>query len=724
MSVFSLKGEAYVKSLGGKARLRKKSSISVLPHSRVSPETGIAPSLYPSPSFACPLSAIPQHPLSPSLHSGATVLPARSKSYGLTSPKTACFPSASSCPHMAGNSQDSPPIGFGGGSDAEPGLSGELGLPSRAGPSGSAEVRDPQRILSSPAPVDKVPKRRHARRSNQREATAVSQSAAPLNAVTSLALPSLAERSASDPVPHTDQGFSGQGLTPPIGSSTLPLGQPLPGLQQPAPGLQQQLLLQQLAALLLPQWQGPQPSQPSWHSAAPTPPGFIPQALGLTAPQPGWAGSPSAYPPGFTPQGQAPITVQSPVPPPSLGGAGVRYPTAGPPSRADTSRPSYASSAYESDECVSAAEDSDGESQDQQFWSFSDALSCLAVLSPSSVGEPVQTRATCLSAAELALGSRPTPPSARSSLRESPMVADCVQKALDEIRGINREETSPPPNPASGEVPDFQAAKGVGAFLKAERSPFLRGSKKRPRLAHSAIPTASLRLSQEDTLLLPEKDRPSGSSSKRSASISDNSLSDWEEIARRGMETSSVMDSFLGGLVDALKDPAEDGFQLRRDLDQSSIQCVIQTLAKGLRFTAASFARLHLNAVLARRDSILQASKLASGSSTRSSFRVLPAKDGHLFGPHVQALQDRVAKQKQDNLLLNSSHSGQAVKRPQSGSHAFAGSWSSSGPPPAKVKRGGYKPRGQGHGHRSRQAPFQHRGQPKSGGPAKKTQPQ
>eukprot|EP00745_Piridium_sociabile_P014350 TRINITY_DN2118_c0_g1_i3.p4 TRINITY_DN2118_c0_g1~~TRINITY_DN2118_c0_g1_i3.p4 ORF type:complete len:212 (+),score=8.00 TRINITY_DN2118_c0_g1_i3:102-737(+) len=164
MSVFSLKGEAYVKSLGGKARLRKKSSISVLPHSRVSPETGIAPSLYPSPSFACPLSAIPQHPLSPSFDSGSTVLPARSKSYGLTSPKTACFPSASSCPHMAGNSQDSPPIGFGGGSDAEPGLSGELGLPSRAGPSGSAEVSDPKRILSYPTPVDKTIKEAMAKK--------------------------------------------------------------------------------------------------------------------------------------------------------------------------------------------------------------------------------------------------------------------------------------------------------------------------------------------------------------------------------------------------------------------------------------------------------------------------------------------------------------------------------------------------------------------------------
>ena len=63
-------------------------------------------------------------------------------------------------------------------------------------------------------------------------------------------------------------------------------------------------------------------------------------------------------------------------------------------------------------------------------------------------------------------------------------------------------------------------------------------------------------------------------------------------MARRGLETTSVMDSFLGGLVGALKDPGSDTFQLRQDLDASAILAFIQTLAQGLKASANVLAHL------------------------------------------------------------------------------------------------------------------------------------
>ena len=54
---------------------------------------------------------------------------------------------------------------------------------------------------------------------------------------------------------------------------------------------------------------------------------------------------------------------------------------------------------------------------------------------------------------------------------------------------------------------------------------------------------------------------------------------DWKEIARRGLEATSIKDSSLGELVGALKIPELDSHQLCQGLDTPAILAFIQSRA-------------------------------------------------------------------------------------------------------------------------------------------------
>ena len=124
----------------------------------------------------------------------------------------------------------------------------------------------------------------------------------------------------------------------------------------------------------------------------------------------------------------------------------------------------------------------------------------------------------------------------------------------------------------------------TGKFLKPEKLPFSR----KQVLQRGVIPDSALPLSQEDLLLLPERSR----SAPRTACLSDRCLSDYEETARRGLESISIMDTFLGGLVSSLKDPASDTFTLRASPDPSAIVLFIQSMSEGLKYAAGAFSTL------------------------------------------------------------------------------------------------------------------------------------
>ena len=150
------------------------------------------------------------------------------------------------------------------------------------------------------------------------------------------------------------------------------------------------------------------------------------------------------------------------------------------------------------------------------------------------------------------------------------------------------------------------------------------------------IPSATPRLSQDDTLLIPERSHLP--KSPHLASIPERYLVDSEEMARSSMETTSVMDLFRGSLVGVLRDPDSDSFQLRQDLDAPAILACIQTLVQGLKASADIFARLHLNLFLARRDSTMSAPSVLCTTALRASLRTLPVSQADPFNDHVWAV--------------------------------------------------------------------------------------
>ncbi|KAL8585914.1 hypothetical protein ACOMHN_061075 [Nucella lapillus] len=182
-------------------------------------------------------------------------------------------------------------------------------------------------------------------------------------------------------------------------------------------------------------------------------------------------------------------------------------------------------------------------------FSFSEAVDLLARHTPDAVATAQGDKTSYLSAAELALGSKPLSAPAPSLPKESSMVANSMRRVQLRVRGAESQAVSP------GSVPDFPGAMACGKFLKPEKLPFSR----KACIVHDLIPGTALALSQEDLLLLQEESRLQ----QRQAVLSERCLTEWEETARRGLEAVSVMDSFLGGLVSVLKDPDHTQFKLR-----------------------------------------------------------------------------------------------------------------------------------------------------------------
>ena len=230
-------------------------------------------------------------------------------------------------------------------------------------------------------------------------------------------------------------------------------------------------------------------------------------------------------------------------------------------------------------------------------------------------GEASQSQAPCLTAAELALGAVAQPSTFPLSLHESAMVATAVHRIQEEARAYN-------PEAAPESVPNFPGAFPPGKFVRLGKPVFTKGLP----LSHLAIPSATLRLSQDDMLLIPERFHLS--KVPHPASIPKPLLVNWEEMARRGLETTSVMGSLLGSLVGTLRDPESDSFQLHHNLHAPAILALIQTLAQGLKASADIFARLHFKPILARRDSTMSASSVVLTSGLRTSLRTLPKAGG------------------------------------------------------------------------------------------------
>ena len=307
-------------------------------------------------------------------------------------------------------------------------------------------------------------------------------------------------------------------------------------------------------------------------------------------------------------------------------------------------------------------EDADSGAEDETpahtAFSFVEAMDRLASYTPDAVSMVHEAKAPQPCSVERLFNAHPASATRASFLKESCMVTDNLTRAQVHLRGKEAQEFVP------GSVPDFPGALPPRKFFKPATPAF----QKKPYMVHEIIPEAPLALTQEDLLLV--RDRSRGQT--QHVSLSERCLAEWEENARRGLVATSAMDSFLCGLASALKDPDQESFALRRSPDIPSIVAFIQAMAEGLKASSDAFTRAYLNAVIARRDAVLDASSVASSVSTKASLRAVPIQHGSLFGSHVQAILKHQADINRD-LALHSRPSRPATKRPAPCTHSSWG---------------------------------------------------
>lgn len=266
-----------------------------------------------------------------------------------------------------------------------------------------------------------------------------------------------------------------------------------------------------------------------------------------------------------------------------------------------------------------------------------------------SFAAPNQSQAeTPSSFTESALGFLPAAQSKPLALQESAMVSAAVRKAF---AASSRSDVVP----VSGSLPDFPQALPVGKFLRPKAFELSGNLGLGGLVASSSVPVSTLAVSQEDLLL-------AASPVPRVVSIPERAVIDNEEIARRALVSCTLADSFLGGLVSAIGIPGSQPFELRQDIDARDVYDFALTLSHVLRFMTSSFARLHLNQILARRDALLASSPSVRDARVRTSLRHVPLSTSSLFSGQVQPLVRRQAEVSRD-LAAFAPAEGSAVSR-------------------------------------------------------------
>ena len=195
---------------------------------------------------------------------------------------------------------------------------------------------------------------------------------------------------------------------------------------------------------------------------------------------------------------------------------------------------------------------------------------------------------------------------------QSPLLASILLKSAEEIKGKEAPE----------EGPDFRGPGPKplrqGQFLPSGRR--LRAfSKPNPPLAPGALPACSLKLTDSDRAILPSYEGKSNVA--LSASLSDKTLSDWEELLRLGLENASLAERLSTVLY-------------TQSLSVQHREALLLALSTTLRASLNCQARSYLNVILARRDAVLAKAKARVSTKDREFLRVLPldSSGASLFG--------------------------------------------------------------------------------------------
>ena len=133
------------------------------------------------------------------------------------------------------------------------------------------------------------------------------------------------------------------------------------------------------------------------------------------------------------------------------------------------------------------------------------------------------------------------------------MVVEALQAAMVKVRGQDEP-------PVAGTVPNLPSALPCGTFLTDKG----RKISKKKLLSTDSLPSGKLKSTREDSLLVQESEK-----SSHSLNVKEKSFSDFEGLTGAGLQSVSVMDSFLGGLVSVVSDDSSDSFSVKPDFDSA-----------------------------------------------------------------------------------------------------------------------------------------------------------
>ena len=158
-----------------------------------------------------------------------------------------------------------------------------------------------------------------------------------------------------------------------------------------------------------------------------------------------------------------------------------------------------------------------------------------------------------------------------------------------------------------------------------------------------------------------------------SVAVQEKSLRHFELIAQRGLATMGKMDLLLAALATATSD--QDAPPSSESSCEDANQVLLSAMSDCIQHTADNLATLYLDAVLLRRDRILDASALPPAA--KASARALPITQPYLFGSAAgQVVQDAAAQASSALALRASMAQATQRRRPPP-----------SGAPPRKVPR-------------------------------------
>ena len=203
---------------------------------------------------------------------------------------------------------------------------------------------------------------------------------------------------------------------------------------------------------------------------------------------------------------------------------------------------------------------------------------------------------------------------------QSPLLGDLFQAVGLEVGGqkamVDKDPTfrAPPPK-----------LLWPGQYLPPSKN--LRPFKAAPLLGPGPLPSGPLSLTEGDKVILASHDGKSNAS--LSCTLSDKTLSEWEETLRLALESSSFSDTITNVLFKDAKGPLGSPVSLEER------EALLLASSAAIRSTMDCLMRSYYNVVLARRDGALSKAKSLLPATDKENLRTLPLEPPSLFGSEV-----------------------------------------------------------------------------------------